>query len=42
MTALEAYCIFKGRIVLRSFNEALGNVWRNSEEFPEPIEEEDE
>lgn len=42
MTALEAYCIFKGRIVLRSFNEALGNVWRNSEEYPEPIEEEDQ
>lgn len=42
ITAVEAYCIFKGRIVLRSFNEALGNVWRNSEEFPEPIEEDDE
>ncbi len=38
MTATEAYCIYKGRIVLRSFNEALGNVWRNSEDFPEPIE----
>jgi len=41
LTAKEAYCIFKGRIVLKSFNEALGNTWRHSEEFPEPVEEED-
>lgn len=41
MTATEAYSIFKGRIVLRSFNEALGNVWRNSEEYPEPVEEDE-
>lgn len=41
MTAKEAYSIYKGRIVLKSFNEALGNAWRNSEEFPEPIDEDD-
>lgn len=40
ITAVEAYSIFKGRIVLRSFNEALGNAWRNFEEHPYADEEE--
>lgn len=41
LTAREAYSIFKGRIILKSFNEALGNAWRQQDDMPELAEEDE-